>query len=100
MMPVAAPREHNESSSPEIEDERLIVPQPRIGLIVPRHKHSAVDRNRLRRRLRELIRIQLLPNACRGDALIRAKAEAYDVSFAELRAEIDSIGAWIAVDRA
>lgn len=75
--------------------------QPRIGLIVPRHKHSAVDRNRLRRRLRELIRVQLLPHAFRGDALIRAKSEAYDVSFADLRAEIDSIGAWIAVpDRA
>lgn len=73
--------------------------QPRIGLIVPRHKHSAVDRNRLRRRLRELIRLQLLPNVCRGDSLIRAKAEAYDASFAELRVEIDSIGAWIAVDR-
>ena len=77
------------------------LPQPRIGLIVPRHKHSAVDRNRLRRRLRELIRLQLLPNIIRGDALIRANAEAYDVSFAQLRAEIDSIRVWIVVpDRA
>jgi ribonuclease P protein component len=75
--------------------------QPRIGLIVPRHKHSAVDRNRLRRRLRELIRLQLLPNIIRGDALIRANAEAYDVSYAQLRAEIDSIGAWnLGPDRA
>jgi ribonuclease P protein component len=71
--------------------------QPRIGIIVPRHKHSAVDRNRLRRRLRELVRLQLLPKVIRGDALIRAKAEAYDISFADLRAEIDSISAWIAV---
>ena len=75
--------------------------QPRIGLIVPRHKHSAVDRNRLRRRIRELIRLQLLPSMMRCDVLIRVKAEAYDVPFAELRAEIDSIGAWIAMpDRA
>jgi ribonuclease P protein component len=69
--------------------------QPRIGLIVPRHKHPAVDRNRLRRRLRELIRIQLLPNVVRGDALIRAKADAYETSFTSLRTEIDSIGSWI-----
>lgn len=68
---------------------------PRIGLIVPKHKHSAIDRNRLRRRLRELIRTQLLPAVARGDALIRAKAEAYDVSFAGLRVEIESIRSWI-----
>jgi ribonuclease P protein component len=69
--------------------------QARIGLIVPKHKRPAVDRNRLRRRLRELIRLQLLPSVLRGDALIRAKADAYDVPFASLRTEIDSIGAWI-----
>ena len=69
--------------------------KPRIGLIVPKHKHTAVDRNRLRRRLRELIRIQLLPAVARGEALIRAKSEAYEVSFEGLRAEIDSIGNWI-----
>ena len=27
-----------------------------MGFIVPRYKHSAVDRNRLKRRLRELVR--------------------------------------------
>ena len=69
--------------------------KPRVGLIVPKHKHTAIDRNRLRRRLRELIRIQLLPAFVRGEALIRAKAEAYDVSFAGLREEIGSIGNWI-----
>lgn len=69
--------------------------RPRIGLIVPKHRHPAVDRNRLRRRLRELIRIQLLPTLAVGDALIRAKADAYEVSFASLRDEIDSIRAWI-----
>lgn len=71
------------------------VVQPRIGLIVPRHKHSAVERNRLRRRLRELIRLQLLPALTDGDTLIRAKAEAYGVAFSALRTEIESIGVWI-----
>jgi len=69
---------------------------PRVGLIVPKHKHSAIDRNRLRRRLRELIRIQLVPIVVKSDTLIRAKAEAYEVPFAGLRSEIDSIGSWIA----
>ena len=70
--------------------------EPRVGLIVPKHKHSSIDRNRLRRRLRELIRVQLLPGVMRGDTLIRARAGAYDVSFDALRAEIDLIRAWIA----
>lgn len=68
---------------------------PRIGLIVPKHKHSAVDRNRLRRRLREIIRVELLPSVARGEALIRAKSEAYELSFAGLRTEIGSIKRWI-----
>lgn len=68
---------------------------PRVGLIVPKHKHSAVDRNRLRRRLRELIRVELLPVVARGEALIRAKPEAYELSFAGLRTEIGSIKRWI-----
>ncbi|MDQ6611396.1 MAG: ribonuclease P protein component, partial [Gemmatimonadota bacterium] len=33
----------------------------RVGVVVPRYGHSAVDRNRLKRRLRELIRVELLP---------------------------------------
>jgi ribonuclease P protein component len=68
---------------------------PRIGLIVPKHKQSAVDRNRLRRRLRELIRLHLLPEVLKGDTLIRAKADAYAVTFESLRAEVDLIKAWL-----
>jgi ribonuclease P protein component len=68
---------------------------PRVGLIVPKHKQSAVDRNRLRRRLRELIRIELLPTLRRGDTLIRTKSEAYGVTFPVLKAEVETIGVWI-----
>ena len=28
---------------------------PRVGIVVPRHRQSAVDRNRLKRRIRELV---------------------------------------------
>lgn len=68
----------------------------RIGIVVPRHQHSAVDRNRLKRRLRELARIELLP-AMRGtaaiDIAIRARREAYVATMDLLRTDIDSIRA-------
>ncbi len=62
---------------------------PRLGIVVPRHRKSAVTRNRLKRRLREIGRRDLLPGlrACGSDArvLVRARPEAYDATHAELR---------------
>jgi len=68
----------------------------RIGIVVPRHQHSAVDRNRLKRRLRELARTVLLP-ALRGrpstDIAVRARREAYAAGFAELRLDVMAVAA-------
>jgi ribonuclease P protein component len=68
----------------------------RIGIVVPRHQHSAVDRNKLKRRLRELVRVELLP-AMRGtapiDIAIRARKEGYATTMDALRADIDVIRA-------
>jgi ribonuclease P protein component len=61
---------------------------------VPRHQHSAVDRNRLKRRLRELARVELLPSLRAGtatDIAIRARREAYDAAFDELRRDVVTI---------
>jgi ribonuclease P protein component len=61
---------------------------------VPRHQHSAVDRNRLKRRLRELARIALLPSLRLGtatDVAIRARREAYDAGFDGLRRDVLTI---------
>lgn len=64
--------------------------RPRVGVIVPRYGHSAVERNRLRRRVREIARRDWLPVAWRRerplDVLIRARREAYERSFEELEA--------------
>lgn len=64
----------------------------RVGVIVPRHKHTAVARNRLKRRLREIGRTVLLPAlGNRGaplDVLLRARPEAYAASFDVLREEL------------
>jgi ribonuclease P protein component len=60
---------------------------------VPRHQHSAVDRNRLKRRLRELARIELLTSLHHGaiDVAIRARREAYDAAFDGLRQDVWTI---------
>lgn len=65
----------------------------RVGIVVPRHRHSAVARNRLKRRLRELSRLQILPrldDSAAGvrDVLIRARREAYAATYPELEAEL------------
>ncbi|MGE0556141.1 MAG: ribonuclease P protein component [Gemmatimonadales bacterium] len=64
----------------------------RLGLIVPKFQSTAVARNRLRRRLRELAR-RLASKAGPLDVVIRARRQAYGASFAELRAEMAT---WLA----
>ena len=62
-----------------------------MGVIVPRYKHSAVDRNRLKRRLREIIRTSLLPPlraAAPVDVVVRALPQAYEASFETLHAQL------------
>ena len=61
---------------------------PRMGLIVPRFQSSAVARNRLRRRLREIWRVDVQPYQPAWDLVIRARREAYRAGFAELRDEL------------
>jgi len=60
----------------------------RVGLIVPRYKQSAVARNRLKRRLRELTRLQLLPANLPTDVVVRIRPEAYTATFEVLAADV------------
>lgn len=69
----------------------------RIGLVVPLHGRTVVERNRVRRRLREVVRREWLPAALEQgrelDVVVRAGAAAYDAGFAELRAALlDGLG--------
>jgi len=60
----------------------------RLAVIVPRYSQSAVRRNRLRRRLRELGRREVLPVLAEPtDVAVRARPSAYDARFETLRAE-------------
>jgi ribonuclease P protein component len=61
---------------------------PRMGLIVPKFQSSAVARNRLRRRLRELWRRELMQSIPSWDVVIRARREAYEAGFAALRLQL------------
>jgi ribonuclease P protein component len=67
----------------------------RLGVVVPKHRRTIVLRNRLKRRLRELGRCELLPRLrdadCSLDVMVRARPEAYDASFAELSAEVIAV---------
>ena len=71
-------------------------PESRVGVTVSRAMKSSVERNRARRRLRELARIKLLapdsPLLTVGipyDVVLIARPAALQVSFADLRAEAD-----------
>lgn len=71
----------------------------RVGIIVPRYQHSAVARNRLKRRLRELARrvwppyLTPLPPL---DLVVRSAPAAYAADFPRLAADVERLGARIA----
>jgi ribonuclease P protein component len=64
------------------------VGHPRTAIVVPRYQFTAVARNRLRRRLREILRRHPLASLPCIDLVVRAKRIAYDAPFAALRAEL------------
>ena len=71
---------------------------PRVGIVVPRFQHTIVERNRLRRRLRELVRTRLLPIIPPQDVLFRANPRAYGKPFAVLESEIRAIAGRLSRD--
>jgi ribonuclease P protein component len=64
----------------------------RLGVIVPKHGHRIVERNRLKRWLREIGRRRILPDLAvrgvEGDVLLRARRPAYDADFDLLAREV------------
>lgn len=65
----------------------------RIGIVVPRYGLTAVARNRVRRRVREILRRGLLNTLPPVDLVIRAKRGAYAARFVELRVELADVAA-------
>jgi ribonuclease P protein component len=67
---------------------------PRVGIVVPKHRRKIVERNKVKRRLREIVRTGLLQSLGSIDLLIRAKPEAYESTFQELAEDVGLIGEW------
>ena len=59
--------------------------------MVPKFGRHSVDRNRVKRRLSELVRCELLPHLHHIDVLIRTRPEAYGASFDALRDDVMAI---------
>lgn len=53
----------------------------RVAIVVPRFRKTAVARNRVKRRLRELVRCELLPGLAPQDLVVRATPLAYRATF-------------------
>ena len=67
---------------------------PRVGITIPKYQHTAVARNGVKRRLRELVRLYLLPTLRRHiavDVAVRAKPEAYRATFDALREDVELV---------
>ena len=71
------------------------VAHSRLGLVVPKHKHNSVQRNRVKRRLREIGRTVILPRLAERDlamdVMVRARPEAYEASWEALLEELTRI---------
>ena len=65
------------------------VGHPRLAVVVPRYGRTAVRRNRLRRRLRDIARRRILPGISPLDLVIRTRASAYGAEFDELSNDLE-----------
>jgi ribonuclease P protein component len=79
------------TSSPTLEPSGYTPSVSRAAIIVPKYDHTVVQRNRLRRRLRELVRVKILPYTASIDIFIRPLPGAYKLSFAELAEDMDRV---------
>ena len=68
---------------------------PRIGFVVPKYNHSAVQRNELKRKLREIVRVEILTRLPAIDVVVKSRPNAYgadsNVIANELRTMADEI---------
>ena len=56
---------------------------------MPKFGHSAVERNRLKRRIREIIRLRMLQQLPKIDVVIRVHPNAYGVQRSVLTSELE-----------
>jgi ribonuclease P protein component len=64
---------------------------PRIGLTVPKALGKAVDRNRIKRRLREAVRAALPHLTAPVDVILHPRRSVIDLDFLQLKREVSTI---------
>jgi len=72
-------------------DRRSATPGPRIGLTVPKALGKAVDRNRIKRRLREAVRAALPLLTAPVDVILHPRRSVIDLDFLQLKREVSTI---------
>ena len=68
----------------------------RVAIVVPKFGFSAVRRNKLKRQLRELVRLHVLSAVCSCDLIVRARRDTYGASFDRLRDDVGSVATQLA----
>lgn len=64
---------------------------PRIGFTVPRAIGGAVVRNRIRRRLREALRVRLADLDGGWQIVVNPRKQAFDAPFADIEKEVEKL---------
>jgi ribonuclease P protein component len=72
-------------------DRRSATTGPRIGLTVPKALGKAVDRNRIKRRLREAVRASLPLLTAPVDVILHPRRSVIDLDFLLLKREVSTI---------
>lgn len=70
---------------------------PRVAVVVGKHGHGSVERNRLKRRVRELVRTQVLPHLPPVDTVWRTSPGAYGATFGDLERQVRTLARGLGV---
>ncbi len=77
--------------APRPADRRSATTGPRIGLTVPKALGKAVDRNRIKRRLREAVRAALPLLTSPVDVILHPRRSVIDLDFVQLKREVATV---------
>jgi ribonuclease P protein component len=72
-------------------DRRSVTTGPRIGLTVPKALGKAVDRNRIKRRMREAVRANLALVTHPVDVILHPRRSVIELDFQQLKREVAQI---------